>query len=162
VKPQLVIFDTDAELIERLRSQSANQAYISYAVGNGPMVTKSANLDALKVSLMDALDRFGLNPPYPVGEARVLKTPLVELRRGLPRYAISGVALPPNYNRDVRLELDLVISATLKAIKEFNARGEDQILRVGILPESLGLGKLPPAEVFETLDRIYGEVMSNS
>jgi hypothetical protein len=157
VKTQLVIFDTDAELVERLRSQSANLPYISYAVGNGPMVTKSAGLDAIKVSLMESLDRFGFNPPYPEFEARVLKTPSPEVQRGLPRYAISGVALPNGYARNVRSELEIVISAMLKTIDEFNATGEDQILRVGILPESLSLNKLPPAEVFQTLDRIYRE-----
>jgi hypothetical protein len=47
----------------------------------------------------------------------------------------------------------------LTAIREFNDKGEDQILRVGMLPENLSLDKLPPTEVFQTLGRIYGELL---
>jgi hypothetical protein len=159
MKPKLVIFSTDADLIERLRSQSTRLPYLSYAVGNGPAVAKAEQLDALKVSQMDAVERYGFNPPHPALEARVLKTPAALLERGLPRYAISGVALPKDYPRNPESELELVISATLKAVKEFNAKGEDQILRVGMLPESLSLDKLPPIEVFRALDRIYGELI---
>jgi len=159
MKPCLVIFSTDAEQIEKLRPQSAQLPYVGYAVGNGPMVTKAENLDALKINQMEAVERFGFNPPYPVLESRVLKTPVALLERGLPRYAISGVALPKDYPRDSLGELELVISAMLRAIKEFNDRGEDQILRVGILPERLSLDKLPPREVFQTLERIYGELI---
>src|SRR5690349_1527982 len=107
MKPELVIFDTNAELIQRLRSQSSDLPYVHYAVGNGPAVTTSANLDAMKVSLIDALERFGLKPPYPEYGARVLKTPLPEVQRGLPKYAISGVALPKDYVRNVRSELEI-------------------------------------------------------
>lgn len=159
MKPKLVIFSTDAEFIERLRSQSTRMPYVSYAVGNGPAVAKAEQLDALKVSQTDAVERYGFNPPHPVLEARVLKTPATLVERGLPRYAISGVALPKDYSRNPGSELELVISAILKAVKQFNARGEDQILTVGMLPESLSLDKLSPPEVFEMLERIYGELI---
>ena len=158
MKPQIVIFSTDAELIERLKPQSAQLSYVSYAVGDGPRVTQAESLDALKVTQMEAVERFGFNPPHPLLEARVLKTPSNLLDRGLPRYAISGVSLPKDYPRNPWSELELVISAMLKAIKEFNDRGKEQIVRVGLLPENLSLTKLPPTEVFQTLDRIYGEL----
>lgn len=160
MKPQLVIFSTDAELIKRLKSQSTQLSYVGYAVGNGPTVAKSEHLDALKVSQMDAVERYGFNPPHPMLEARVLKTPALLLERGLPKYAISGVALPKDYPRNARSELELVISAMLKAIKEFNARGEDQILRVGLLPDDIGLLEFPPAEVLQMLDRVYRELIA--
>ena len=160
MKPTLVIFSTDIELIERLRSQSTQLPYVSYAVGNGPTVTKTEQLDALKVSQMDAVERYGFNPPQPLFEARVLKAPTGLVERGLPKYAISGVALPGDYPRNARSELELVISAMLKAIKEFNGKGQDQILRIGLLPEQLSLEKLPPSEVFQMLERIYGEVIA--
>jgi hypothetical protein len=160
MKPQFVIFSKDAELIERLKSQSAHLPYVHYAVGDGLTVTKAEKLDALKVSLMMALERFGWNPPYPLFEARVLKTPPADVQRGMPRYGISGVALPKDYPRNVQSELELVIPAMLKAIQEFNKRGEDQIVRVGMLPDDLSLNKLPPTEVFQTLERIYGDLIS--
>lgn len=159
MKPYLVIFSTDADQIETLKPQSAQLPYVCYALGNGPTVTKAENLDALKVTQMEAVERFGFNPPHPVLESRVLKTPKPLLERGLPRYAISGVALPKDYPRNPRRELELVISAMLRAIREFNDQGEDQIVRVGMLPENLSLDKLSPTEVFQTLQRIYGELI---
>jgi hypothetical protein len=161
MNPRLVIFSTNAELIARLKSQCTQLPYVDYAVGDGPAVAKAEHLDALKVSQMDAVERYGFNPPHPLLEARVLKTPAPLIERGLPRYAISGVALPKDFPRDPRSELELVISSTLIAVKEFNARGEDQILRVGILPETLGFLDFPAAEIFQTLDRIYGELVPN-
>ena len=156
MKPQLFIFDTDKELIQQLKSQSAHMPYVRYAVGDGLTVTKAEKLDALKVTLMTALEHFGWNPPYPPFEACVLKTPSADVARGMPRYGISGVALPKNYPRDnLRRELKIVISAMLKAVKRFNSSHEDQILRIGILPEELSLKRLPPAEVFQMLKRIY-------
>jgi hypothetical protein len=159
MKPKLVIFSTDAEFLDRLRAQSAELPFVSFALGNGPGVTKTERLDALKVSQMDAVERYGFSPPHPALEARVLKTPANLVERGLPRYAISGVALPKDYPRNARAEFELAISATLKAIKEFNHRSEDQIVRVGIPPEALCLDKLAPAEVFQILERIYRELI---
>src|SRR5258708_28412399 len=162
MKPEFVIFSKDAELIERLKPQSAQLPYVSYAVGDGPTVARAVKLDALKVSLMESLERFGWNPPYPPFEARVLKAPSTLLEMGLPKYAISGVALRKDYPRNAQSELELVISAMLKAIQEFNKRGEDQIVRVGMLPDDLSLNKLPPTDLFQTLDRIYGELIVDS
>lgn len=156
----IVIFSTDAETIEMLRSVAKQLPYLSFAEGDGPTVTKAERLDALKVSQMDAVERYGFNPPHPFLEARVLKAPTNLVERGLPKYGISGVALPNHYSRrDIRAELELVISAMLKAVKEFNNTGGDQILRVGILPESLMLDKLPPTEVFQMLERIYEQLI---
>src|SRR5258708_24742940 len=159
MKPEFVIFSKDAELIERLKPQSAQLPYGSYAVGDGPTVARAVKLDALKVSLMESLERFGWNPPYPPLEARVLKTPATLIERGLPKYAVSGVALPKDHPRDPWFELEMVISAMLKAINEFNAEGADQIVRVGMLPDDLSLDKLPSAEVFQRFERIYGELI---
>lgn len=160
MKPELVIFSTTGEMIERLRSQSSHLPYVSYAIGTGPIVTKMACLDALKVSQMEAVQRYGFNPPHPLLEARVLKAPTDLIARGLPKYAISGVALPKDYRRDLRSEMELVISAMLKTVNDFNAEGGDQIQRVGMLPESLCLDKLPASEVFGTLDRIYKKLVA--
>lgn len=75
MKPELVILRTGAELIQRLRSEGKRLPYVSYAVGNGQNVTKSERLDAMKVSQMDAVERYGFDPPHPILEARVLKAP---------------------------------------------------------------------------------------
>jgi hypothetical protein len=162
MKPQLVIFSTDAELIDRLCAESTRLPFLSFAVGDGLAVTKAERLDALKVSQMDAVERYRFNPPHPLLEARVLTTPPDLIQRGLPRYAISGVALPRDYQRNVKTELELDVSAMLKAIQGFNQRGEDQILRVGMLPDSLSLDKVAPAEAFQIVERIYSQLVSPS
>jgi hypothetical protein len=46
-KPQLILFDSDSALLERLKSYSEMLPYISYETGNGPQVTAKAHLDAL-------------------------------------------------------------------------------------------------------------------
>jgi hypothetical protein len=158
---KLIIFSPDGKLIERLRAQGERLPFVSFAVGDGPTVAKTRRLDALKISQMDAVERYGFNPPHPLLEAQVLKAPSALLQRGLPRYAVSGVALPDDYQRNISSEMELVISATLKAIAKFNATSQDQILRIGMLPESLSLDKLPAAEVFGALERIYGELVLN-
>jgi hypothetical protein len=149
-----VIFSAYAARIDRIRTQSPQLPFVSFAVGNGLAVRKAERLDALKISQMEAVERYAFNPPHPILEACVLKAPAL-IEQGLPRFAISGVALPADYPRHAKLELELDISATLKAIRDFNKRGEDQILRVGILPEGLSLDKIAPAEVFEALERVY-------
>lgn len=156
--PELVIFSTDAKLIQELRSECKGLPQVNFAEGNGPTVSKRERLDALKVSQMDAVERYGFNPPHPLFEARILKTPTTLIDQGLPRYAISGVSLPKDFRRDVRRELELTISAMLSAVKKFNSKGGDQIRRVGVIPESLSLDKLSATEVFRTLERIYGEL----
>ena len=161
MKPQLVIFSTDAGLIDRLCAESTRLPFLSFAVGDGLAVTKAERLDALKVSQMDAVERYRFNPPHPLLEARVLTTPPDFIQRGLPRYAISGVALPRDYQLNVKAELELGVSAMLKVI-DFNQRGEDQILRVGMLPESLSLDKVAPAEAFQIVERIYSQLVSPS
>src|SRR5258708_22969997 len=125
MKPEFVIFSKDAELIERLKSQSTQMPYVSYEVGEGPTFIKTLKLDALKVSLMESPERFGWNPPYPPFEARVLRAPSTLLEMGFPKYAISGVALRKDYPRNPQSELELVISAILRPIQELTQSGED-------------------------------------
>jgi hypothetical protein len=155
---QFVVYDTNQELIERLKAQISIPPFVRYVLGSGLRATAEAKLDALKISWMSAVDRLGANPPFPIFEAIVIKTPSAEIQRGLPRYMIAGVAVPKNHIADPRGDLELVVSALLRSIREFNSKGEDEILRVGILPNDLCFDKLPDTEIFQIIERIYGEV----
>jgi len=48
-----------------------------------------------------------------------------------------------------------VLSALLKAIKEFNSQSPDKIGRVGILPEDLDLKRMKPEAAFSIIREIY-------
>jgi len=154
-KPQLIFYGSDSALLEKLKPHSSELRYISYEVGYGPQVTAKAHLDAFWVTLMGGVELFGATPPFPLHEARVLRTPAAQLEKGFPRYGIMGVAVSQKDPRSPDYNLRLVISALLKAVNDFNSRGEDRILRVGILPDDLELKKLKPEAAFKIVREVY-------
>jgi hypothetical protein len=155
---QLVLFSPDAALLEKLRPFSAGLPYISYEIGYGPQVAARVRLDALWTTLMGGVELFGASPPFPLHEARVLGTPPEQLQRGMPRHGVVGVAVSRDDPKTPEYNLRLVLSALLKAVKDFNSRSTDQITRVGILPDDLELKTLDPRTAF----KIIQDVMSNN
>ena len=155
-KPELVIYGTDSTLLETLKKASATLPYISYEVGYGPEVVARAHLDALWATPFAGIELFGAAPPFPLREARVLMTPQAQLKRGMPRYGVVGVATTENDPKDPVSNLQLVISALLRAISNFNNSQEsDMIRRVGILPQDLDLNRMEPALAFRIIHDIY-------
>jgi hypothetical protein len=154
-KPQLILFSTDSAFLERLSPTSASLPYISYIVGSGPQVTVAARLDALWATLMVGAELFGAVPPFPLNEAQVLQTPLEQLKRGMPKYGIVGVAVSKDEIKQPEHNLRLVLSALLRAVKDFNSRNTDQIVRVGILPDDLELKKLDSDKAFKIIHEVY-------
>jgi hypothetical protein len=90
---QLVLFGTDTGLLENLKRCSGALPYIRYEQGYASQVAVKADLDALWATPMIGAELFGATPPFPLHEARVLKTPPAQLQRGMPRYGIIGVAI---------------------------------------------------------------------
>jgi hypothetical protein len=154
-KPQLILYGSDASVLDMLKPYSAELPYLSYEVGYGPEVTDKAHLDAFWVTLAGGVELFGASPPFPLHAARVLRTPAVQLDKGFPRYGIVGVAVSENDPKSPDYNLRLVMSALLTAVKDFNARGQDQILREGILPDDLELKKLKPEAAFKIVREVY-------
>ena len=154
-RPHLVFFSSDSAFLEKLKPFSAELPYISYEVGNGPHVTAKAGLDALWATLMAGVELFGAEPPFPLYEARVLETPRAQLLRGMPRHGVVGVAVSKDDPKTPEYNLRLVLSALLKAVKDFNSRGTDQVFRVGILPDDLELKKLDPSTAFKIIREVY-------
>ena len=155
MNPQLVIYGTDAEYLKTLKGASTSLPYIGYEFGFGPEVVQKAGLGAIWATPFAALELFGAAPPYPMHEARVVKTPPGQLQRGMPRYGIVGVATSRNDPKDPEYNLRLVLSSLLKAVNEFNSRSGDVIRRVGILPEDLDLRRLEPNTAFGIIRDIY-------
>jgi len=154
-KPQLILFSPDSTLLEKLKPHSAALPYINYEVGYGPQVAAKAHLDAFWATLMGAVELFGAVPPFPLHQARVLRTPSAQLEKGFPRYGVVGVAVSQNDPKAPEYNLRLVVSALLKAVKDFNDQNQDQILRIGILPDDLELKRLEPKMAFQIVREVY-------
>jgi len=106
---------------------------------------------------MAGIELFGATPPFPMFEARVHETPAAQLRRGMPKYGVVGVTVPTGERRTPEGDLRLIISALLKAVRNFNSRSKEKIKRIGILPDDLQLKKLDPGTVFAIIREIYQE-----
>jgi|SRR5277367_5532075 len=156
-RTQIVLFGSDFALLESLKPFSAGLPYISYEVGYGPQVTARTHLDAMWATPMMGVEIFGANPPFPLHEAQVLTTPDIQIKQGMPRYGVVGVAVAQDEVRTPEDDLRLVMSALLDAIKRFNSRNADQIVKIGILPEDLALGKLEPGKAFQIIQEVYGQ-----
>jgi hypothetical protein len=153
---QLIFFGSDSALLERLKSFSDELPYVNFEAGLGPDVVVKAQLDAFWATPMIGLELFGANPPFPIHEARVVKTPLVQrTQRGLPRYGIIGVSLADNDAKLPEYRLRLALSSLLEAVVQFNSENQEQIVRVGVLPEDFELKKLDPAVALKIIREVY-------
>ena len=153
----IVLFGTNPILLEGLKRASDAFPYLSCELGYGPQVAAKAGLDAMWATPMVGAELFGAIPPFPLHEARVLKTPALQLRRGMPKYAVVGVATSNDDPKTPEYNLRLVLSALLKAVQDFNSRQPDQIRRVGVLPEDLDLLRIDPAKAVEIIRQVYEE-----
>ena len=153
VKPEIVIFDTDAAVIAALQGE-LNLPFVRTAVGNGIQVTRSAQLDGMWLTPMQA-ERYGASPPFPLHEAQILVTPHGEVEKGFPEVVIVGVALSADDPTDPQWQLRLVISAMLKAISDADRLGTFHVERVGMLPEHLMLNRLPLRVAAAIIDKAY-------
>ena len=154
-KLQLVLYGTNTDLLEDLKRCSGGLPYVLYEQGYGPQVAMKASLDALWTTPMAGAELFGATPPFPLHEACVLRTPPAQVRRGLPRYGVVGVATTDDDPKTPEYNLRLVLSALLKAVYDFNSKQSDQIHRIGILPEDLDLKRIDHRKAFEIIRQVY-------
>ena len=152
---ELVLFDTDPTFLEGLKRSWVSLPYISYQTGYGPEVVVKAGLDAMWATPMMGVELFGAAPPFPIHQAQVLKTPAAQLRLGMPRYGVVGVATTASDPKTPEYNLRLVLSALLKAVRRFNSKQSDQIRRVGILPRHLDLQRLDLSEASHIIRELY-------
>ncbi len=153
---EMVVFDTDEGRIERLRS-GIRLPFLSFAIGNGPMVAKAERLDAMWLTPMQA-ERYGASPPFPLHRAQLMPTPMKEIEKGLPPFAVVGVAISPDDPTDPSWQLSLVVKAMALVIRDTQNDETRPISRVGMLPEHLLLNKLRADEASTIIERAYHEV----
>ncbi len=141
----LVLFDKNADLVSHLKDELQSLSHVTVILGSGPDVTAKEGLDAIFLTWMQAVE-FGAKPPFPVHEVRVMETPSHRVARGLPRYFVAGVALEEDEPREPKYITNLIIRELLKGIDLFNRAHEPGILRVGTIPQNLGLDNLQDGE----------------
>src|ERR1700678_3796720 len=73
---------------------------------------------------MMALEMLGANPPFPLYQAFVPQAPTALLLKGLPRYAVVGVAVSQDDPREPESMVRLIVSARLNAVNDFNAQNK--------------------------------------
>ena len=76
----------------------------------------------------------------------------------MPKYGVVGVATSEDDPKTPEYNLRVALSALLRAVNDFNSRGKDRIVRVGILPDDLGLKKLDPTDAFRIIREVYEQV----
>lgn len=153
---EIVVFDTDGSRIERLRL-AIRLPFLSFAFGNGPAVAKANRLDAMWLTPMQA-ERYGASPPFPLHRAQLLPTPLKEIEKGFPPFVVVGVAISPDDPTDPSWQLNLVVKAMAREIRDRQNDETRRIRRIGMLPDHLLLNKLREDEASAIIDRAYHEV----
>ena len=151
---QLVLFSTDRELIAVLKQRFNSESHISAVCGTGPEVGKEWKLDALWLTPMQA-HYFGIADPLPPYVAKVFVMPTDKRKLGLPRLLIAGVVLEPGKTYSATRIAHLCAEALADAIADYNSSHQDSILRVGSVPENLGLGDLNNTEAFLAIRQVF-------
>jgi hypothetical protein len=161
IKPSIVIFSPSASDIVRMKGGFGPLPYVLFFQGSGTYAGKRASLDAMWVSPMMAVEYCSVNPPFPLHKAMVLETPQSQITRGIARYLVAGVELSADDPKTPQFEIGMITTSMLTAIRQFNSSHDSPIVRIGMLPEYLGLGILPPEEAAKILDHSYSEVFGS-
>jgi hypothetical protein len=148
----IVIYDSDRQLLDRIRLDCSAQKYVEFVVGNGPTASRIAHLDAIWCSPMEALE-LGMNVSLANHQAGVFQMPQQWVQKGLPTYAVVGVPTSKDDPRTPDFELPMIVSALAKAVKQFNEGPNPRITRVGFLPDHLWLRKLAPGAAMTIIDK---------
>lgn len=153
IKPELVIFDTDAESVDALR-RDFRLPFVTVIQGNGKQATAAAHLNALFLTWMQA-EQLGITPSLERHTAAVVLTPRATQEKGFPPYIVAGVNFASEDSRDPVIKLKITVEALWEAISAFNSANADAIERVGTIPDNLLLDRLPPATVAAVLEAAW-------
>jgi hypothetical protein len=165
IAPEIIICSPDAAKINRTKQIFGEVPHVSFQQLTLNEATHTANLDAMWISWMMAVEYFRASPPYPpfpLYEARIFNTPENQMAHGLPRYGVAGVQLSPTDPQGPPFTTRMIILAMLKAIRQFNNRNEPPIARIGFQPEYLIADNLSPKDAAEIIRDAYLEVFGSS
>jgi hypothetical protein len=143
--PRLVFFHTSGSSVGALRQAFGGHPQFTASVAKpGQLTGQQRGLDALYVSLTDAVERWGARPAS--HKSQVLRTRPED--SGMPPYVVTGVTIGADERRagDASYELKLTMTAVLDAVKSFNAENSPPIRTVGFWADALGMDRLDLAE----------------
>lgn len=152
---KLVVYGSNTALLSRFKESVSELPYLDAESGFGPEVTRKASLDAMWATPAAGAELFGASPPFAPHQARVFQSPAPTLARGLPRYGVVGVMTSPNDPKTPEFQLQLIVSALLRAIEDFNAGTSDKIRSVGILAQDLLLNKMEMPGAIDIIRRAF-------
>lgn len=151
--PHLVIFEPDARIADALKRE-IRLPFVTVVNCYGKEATSVARLDAIWLTWMQA-EQFGITPQLEPHVAVVFRTPDAKVKEGFAPFTVAGVNFAKNDPPDLIERLRWSLEAVLGAILRFN-KTEGAIERIGTLPTTLVLGKLPTPVVADILEKVWG------
>jgi hypothetical protein len=129
-----MIFDSDMDWVNRIKSAIGPCDGIFVYVGDGPSATANCHLDAFLLTPMQA-ERFGVPIEFRMDSCEVRNTIPSMLTKGLPPYVVAyKVELGTGW-------LAAMINLVRSAVEAFNQSQHYELKRIGTIPENLGITK---------------------
>jgi len=153
---RLVFFGIDESAVRALRQALEGHPQLTASVAKpGKLSRRQRRLDALYVTLTDAVERWGARPAS--HKSQMLRTRPED--SDMPPYVVTGVAIGADDPRggDPGHELKLTLAAVLDAVKSFNAENSPPIRVVGFWTDSLGIDRMNATEAANTIISVYDE-----
>jgi hypothetical protein len=154
---QIVLFTHNAKMAAGLKYRFAAAPNVVIFLGNASEVTDRYKLDALCLSSTQA-SYFGVSQPRSEESSRVYPMLPDSRTKGLPRLLIAGVPLLPGKVYTDRFIGRNPAIALANAIAEYNKRTNRRILRVGSIPENLGIDTPDNDAATEALEQAFADL----
>jgi len=151
---QVVLFTHNPKMAAGLKYRFAAKPNILICLGNASEVTDMFKLDALCLSSTQA-SYYGIVQPRSDEASHVYPMPRETHIKGLPRLIIAGVPLLPGKVYTERFIGRNPAVSLANAIAEFNKRTSRRILRVGSIPENLGIDTPDNDAATEALEQAF-------
>jgi hypothetical protein len=153
---RLVFFDTSESTVRALRQALEGHPQFTASVAKpGQLTQQQRGLDALYVSLKDAVERWGARPSS--SKSQVLRTRPDD--SGMPPYVVTGVAIGADEPKagGPSHGLKSTMTAVIDAVKSFNAKNSPPIRVIGFWTGALGIDRMDPTEAANMIASVYQE-----
>ena len=153
MKPRLLLFDENIDVVANLQSAFRGDAELSARQLEPSEIPTLQELDALYLTL-PAAERW--NPRLIFYQSQILKTGPGE---GWPPHIITGIAMKPDDPRagDPASELKLVIKAVLDAVESYNHKHQSTITVIGFWTRDLSIDHMDTSLAGKIIRSIYEE-----
>ena len=150
---QIVLFTHNPQMAAGLKYRFASARNIVIFQGNAAEVTDMYRLDALCLSATQA-SYYGVSQARSDEASHVYPMPSAHAK-SLPRLMITGVPLLPGKVYTERFIGRNPAVTLANAISDYNKRNSRRILRIGSIPENLGIDTPDNDAATEALERAF-------